>query len=727
MWHTNYLERNNVNQIKSNILPNRGKISPKILIGVFFLLLILIVIGFFLRQSLSKGGGFDITSDKPTKIAADSTSLEPYCIDGYYKIPTESAVCSRAPNCGGYGYDELNTQDKMPNPQTCMGDGDSQRQEKGCAGYVPLCCYEMARTGDYTKCIGYWERLWCTKSQCDVAASNGASGSQCGGNCGDCGHAFRTYCGENKTEIPLITRLGSGNSQVTPTPTTQASSNQVGKIRIATFNILVGENTFCDTRNNIGNVRAGAVSDYFVTSNIDAVFLQEAGCIAKLAQYWQDALRSSGRNDRVYYSKVQYLWAFDKQMAILSRHSIDAPPVRPQDVQNQNIPLEVDAPTHKYLENDEHRRVQSAVVVFNDTKLRLANIHPSPNGCGQIENDVKGYLESFQDYPIIMGGDYNCSAGSLKAGAVPWLTQNFDITCTGENSNNDPRCGKSTKDEGEVVEWQSGSPIDHISVLKSALSGTQAKLTSNYKIVRNESLAFSDHLLVEAEAEILSTQTPQQTPTSTPRSTVSQTPPTPTLTPSMTHSPTPSPNRTPTNTLTPTLTPTLTYTPTITPTRTPSPPSTAMCDRTCGVCGWRDTAGVCHTDGTLPSSSSSSSSPTISPTRCCYAACIGSVCKQVSGYGRDSCTAIGQSCTTSVNNYQNPTNISPSASPVIVYVTATPKLVGQNVTSPANMTSTTIIPITQSQTGQSPPVSGGMGWLMLLVIPVVIIGAAVLW
>lgn len=160
-----------------------------------------------------------------SSFAADSDiSLEPYCQDGYYNIPGEPR-CSRAPNCGGYGYDELNTTDKMPNPQSCMGDG-SGRNDKGCAGYVPVCCYEMARTGRYTKCIGYWERIWCTKPQCDQAAANGASNSECGGDCGDCGHAFKTYCGPDKQAVPLAQRLGIGapptatNTQAPPPTST---------------------------------------------------------------------------------------------------------------------------------------------------------------------------------------------------------------------------------------------------------------------------------------------------------------------------------------------------------------------------------------------------------------------------------------------------------------------------------------------------------------------------
>lgn len=190
----------------------KNKLKP--LVILIFLAIVLALIG------LTSLATTNTQTKQGTSAFAGSSniSLEPYCKDGYYVIPGED-ICSRAPNCGGYGYDELNTANKMPNPQKCMGDG-SGRDEKGCAGYVPVCCYEVARTGDFTKCIGYWERLWCTKSQCDEARSNGASDSQCGGSC-QCGHAHSSYCGENAQAIPIAQRLGG---QPTNTPQPQATA-----------------------------------------------------------------------------------------------------------------------------------------------------------------------------------------------------------------------------------------------------------------------------------------------------------------------------------------------------------------------------------------------------------------------------------------------------------------------------------------------------------------------
>ena len=141
-------------------------------------------------------------------------SLESYCKDGYYQIPGEDQ-CSRAPNCGGRGYDDVAAL-PQPNPQACMGDG-AAREQNGCAGYVPVCCYEVQRTHDPTMCVGYWERLWCTPSQC--ANLDPEKAAICGGGNCQCAHAFKSYCGD-KPPISLETRLGM---QVQPTtPPTQA-------------------------------------------------------------------------------------------------------------------------------------------------------------------------------------------------------------------------------------------------------------------------------------------------------------------------------------------------------------------------------------------------------------------------------------------------------------------------------------------------------------------------
>lgn len=245
---------------------------------------------------------------------------------------------------------------------------------------------------------------------------------------------------------------------------------------------------------------------------------------------------------------------------------------------------------------------------------------------------------------------------------------------------------------------------------------------------------------------------PSQTPTSSPTSTLTPSPTrtpiptrtftptrTPTSTPTLTSTPTDTPTRTPTRTQTPTPT----NTPTPTPTLTPTPPSAAMCDKTCGVCGWRDTANACHTAGVVP----------VLGTACCYSTCIANTCKQVTGFGTDNCIT-GQACTSGkVNSSLNTTSTPSSGSAAlvststpavtIIYVTATPRPGSQNniIVQNQQQTSTVKPGITSSSSTQQvsepqissvtaqnpkPPVSGDMGWVMIIFVPIIVIGAALI-
>jgi hypothetical protein len=149
-----------------------------------------------------------------------SVSIESYCSNGWYQNPSEPQYdsCSRAPYCGGVQYQELCTDDQLPDAQRCVGD------DQACQGYVPYCCYEMARTGDYSKCIGYWERLWCAPVQCAEAKANGAKNSQCPEEACNCAHAFKYYCGDRPV-IPVETRFGLPYQPPSPTsPPAQPST-----------------------------------------------------------------------------------------------------------------------------------------------------------------------------------------------------------------------------------------------------------------------------------------------------------------------------------------------------------------------------------------------------------------------------------------------------------------------------------------------------------------------
>ncbi len=159
-----------------------------------------------------------------------SISLSNYCVDGFYKIPGEP-VCSRAPFCGNnnsYALCEGGIPAVDPRSQDCMGDGDGQRV--GCRGKPPLCCYEMARTGDPMMCCGSWERNWCYPSQCakiDPEKSkicNGGTPGTCA--CGSATKATGPYCdkpGDILVDPPfsLEKRLGiTPPTASTPTPST---------------------------------------------------------------------------------------------------------------------------------------------------------------------------------------------------------------------------------------------------------------------------------------------------------------------------------------------------------------------------------------------------------------------------------------------------------------------------------------------------------------------------
>ncbi len=125
------------------------------------------------------------------------------------------------------------------------------------------------------------------------------------------------------------------------------------------------------------------------------------------------------------------------------------------------------------------------------------------------------------------------------------------------------------------------------------------------------------------------TLTPTLTPTRPP--TASNTPIPPTATPTPTNTPTDSPTPTPSNTPTGTTTPSPTHTPkpTNTPTVAPSPTPGPVCAPVeCGVCGWKDVAGLCHEGGLLPNGQ-----------RCCYKACAGNACTARAGNALDSCAS----------------------------------------------------------------------------------------
>jgi hypothetical protein len=147
-------------------------------------------------------------------VANEDISLQPYCSEGWYHIPGEK-LCSRSPKCGGPPYDNYDwVAQNIPEADhnDCLDEGRGMLigdppNSSAFYGYVPICCYEMARLHDPELCIGHWERLWCHPDQCaQIDDATGCGGGQC-----LCGHAIETWCAQSGCNllppVPLSTRL----------------------------------------------------------------------------------------------------------------------------------------------------------------------------------------------------------------------------------------------------------------------------------------------------------------------------------------------------------------------------------------------------------------------------------------------------------------------------------------------------------------------------------------
>ncbi len=221
--------------------PRPHRTLPKVLLAavtiLFALIAVILVIGV-----LTNGAYFGLRerftstqerSDLRKIVATGEVSLDQYCAEGYYVIPGEKR-CSRAPKCGGAPYDSYKwVAENVPMPDygECTDEGKgpligNPPNTNPFYGYVPLCCYEVARTHDPERCVSHWERLWCHPDQC--AQINNASGCE-GGDC-QCGEGLKTWCDQKgcdlKPPVPLSTRLNlnTGNAPLVPSPTSASGS-----------------------------------------------------------------------------------------------------------------------------------------------------------------------------------------------------------------------------------------------------------------------------------------------------------------------------------------------------------------------------------------------------------------------------------------------------------------------------------------------------------------------
>src|SRR3989344_5225404 len=163
---------------------------------------------------------------KQTSAQGLVSTLDNYCVDssgsalGYY-VADGGKSCGRAPFCAGKSYDEANSIN-----YEAVDDCWNHRCDWGmCIGQVPLCCYEIERTGDPTYC-NWPERGYCHPVQC--AKVDRTKQYECGASIGDdcnCGDPLIGWCVTNDhcvasagdiPYVPLDARVGSS---VTSTPT----------------------------------------------------------------------------------------------------------------------------------------------------------------------------------------------------------------------------------------------------------------------------------------------------------------------------------------------------------------------------------------------------------------------------------------------------------------------------------------------------------------------------
>jgi len=157
-------------------------------------------------------------------------SLEPYCSGAHFNIPTEDPSCHRASDECGVSYES--TKNVPYDYNRCLGNGIAERSTKVCAGYVPLCCYEVERTGIPTKCP--WpEDEYCHPQQCAKIKPELRNSCYDGRNhkC-YCGNALNHWCIQTDglpsvPYIPLETRFGMQPPAPTDTPSAAPSPTSV--------------------------------------------------------------------------------------------------------------------------------------------------------------------------------------------------------------------------------------------------------------------------------------------------------------------------------------------------------------------------------------------------------------------------------------------------------------------------------------------------------------------
>lgn len=158
-----------------------------------------------------------------TTSAQAATNWDSLCRDGVYyvKNPNGSGEigCGRAPNCDDTSYgDTAGIAWDGKNGACWVGSGACG---PACKGFVPLCCYKMAESGNAEDCA-FPERKYCRQDQCKKQTADANCGSGINDYC-----VKRDKCLADRDDVPIISledrvagrKTPSGGNQTPPTNT----------------------------------------------------------------------------------------------------------------------------------------------------------------------------------------------------------------------------------------------------------------------------------------------------------------------------------------------------------------------------------------------------------------------------------------------------------------------------------------------------------------------------
>lgn len=157
---------------------------------------------------------------------SDPIIADQHCEDGIYYVKNpnntnEQISCGRGV-CDGVSYSETANINHVSAGKCWVG---TSTCGPACQGFVPLCCYKMAETGNAEDCP-FPERGFCMRQQCEKQTQDSNCGAQQGAYCVD-------ECVADRGDIPFFSladrlegrKTPSTNVTNTPIPPTQQPSN----------------------------------------------------------------------------------------------------------------------------------------------------------------------------------------------------------------------------------------------------------------------------------------------------------------------------------------------------------------------------------------------------------------------------------------------------------------------------------------------------------------------